>query len=281
MRPVSKKMLRSKQPKKAEADRKTLEEAEADRRAAALTPAQVEEANRILAMVTARSKGGGKRAKCMAKEAADHKEKEEADRKTLEEADRRAEEADRKAKKEAERTDLDEAADCFAACRAKEAVDRKAHEAAAHVLQQRAMHLLAVHMTKEEADALGHKAYNAYQVAYDNYCAEALGRTLYTAYQVSYDNYCARHGATIWDEVDTDIAEEAQRRTREERREAEESGLSVIALRKEKWAKRKAKEELKAIEAEWVEAEWVAIAAEAIAELKAKEGGWIYPLPYI
>ena len=46
-------------------------------------------------------------------------------------------------------------------------------------------------------------------------------------------------------------------------------------MRKEKWAKRKAKEELKAIEAEWVEAEWVAIAAEAIAELKAKEGGWI------
>ena len=56
-----------------------------------------------------------------------------------------------------------------------------------------------------------------------------------------------------------------------ERQEAEECGLSVIALRKEKWAKRKAKEELKAIEAEWVEAEWVAIAAEAIAELKAKE----------
>ena len=60
-----------------------------------------------------------------------------------------------------------------------------------------------------------------------------------------------------------------------ERQEAEECGLSVIALHKEKWAKRKAKEELKAIEAEWVEAEWVAIAAEAIAELKAKEGGWI------
>ena len=117
MRPVSKKVIRSKQPKKAEADRKAKEETEwankaadrkakeeadsktfeeadriafeeADRRAAALTPAQVEEANRILAMVTARSKGGGKRAKCMAKEAADHKEKEEADRKTLEEADR-------------------------------------------------------------------------------------------------------------------------------------------------------------------------------------------------
>ena len=83
----------------------------------------------------------------------------------------------------------------------------------------------------------------------------------------------------VFEAADREANEEAERLEKElerlekeaERQEAEECGLSVIALRKEKWAKRKAKEELKAIEAEWVEAEWVAIAAEAIAELKAKE----------